>query len=93
MIYTAMTRGVTPYDDIKAVSNGRVNYAKGCERWSNNDSGFQDAIAAAKDANIAVALVGTWSLDWDELWAGVNATTGEHIDITNLNLVGAIPHH
>lgn len=70
-------------------SNTKVTYAQGCERWSNDQSGFPEAIAAAKEAEVAVVVVGTWSRDQNELWAGLNATTGEHVDVHNLNLVGA----
>ncbi|KAI0408407.1 glycoside hydrolase family 3 protein [Xylaria palmicola] len=85
-------RGVTPLDGIKAASKGKVTYAKGCERWSNDQSGFTEAIAAAEAADVAVVVVGTWSRDQDELWGGLNATTGEHVDVHKLNLVGAMPH-
>ncbi|KAI1490778.1 glycoside hydrolase superfamily [Biscogniauxia mediterranea] len=90
--YEAQYRGVTPLDGIQAASTGTVTYAKGCERWSNDQSGFAEAIAAAEAADVAVVVVGTWSRDQDELWAGLNATTGEHIDMHSLNLVGAMPH-
>lgn len=34
--------------------------------------------------------VGTWSLDQTLLWTpGTNATTGEHVDLSSLSLVGA----
>lgn len=91
VIHTAMSRGVTPLDGIEALSEGRVTYAQGCERWSNDESGFDEAIAAAEDSDVAVVVVGTWSRDQNELWAGLNATTGEHIDVASLNLVGAMP--
>ncbi|KPM38393.1 Periplasmic beta-glucosidase [Neonectria ditissima] len=91
VIHTAMSRGVTPLDGIKAASKGKVTYAKGCERWSNDDSGFDEAVAAAEAADVAVVVVGTWSRDQNELWGGLNATTGEHIDVSNLDLVGAMP--
>ncbi|KAI1498787.1 glycoside hydrolase superfamily [Biscogniauxia marginata] len=90
--YRAQYRGVTPLDGIQAASTGTVTYAKGCERWSSDQSGFEEAIAAAESADVAVVVVGTWSRDQDELWAGLNATTGEHIDTHSLNLVGAMPH-
>ncbi|OTB02165.1 glycoside hydrolase family 3 protein [Hypoxylon sp. CI-4A] len=90
--YKSQYRGVTPLDGIKAASTGEVTYAKGCERWSSDQSGFAEAIAAAEDVDVAVVVVGTWSRDQDELWGGLNATTGEHVDISNLNLVGAMPH-
>ena len=90
--YQSSTRGVTPLDGIREASRGQVTYAQGCERWSNDRSGFPEAVAAAEAADVAVVVVGTWSRDQNELWAGVNATTGEHIDVSNLNLVGAMPH-
>lgn len=61
----------------------------GTERWSNDESGFPEAIAAAEAADVAVVLVGTWSRDQQELWQGLNATTGEHVDVADLGLVGA----
>lgn len=90
--YKAQYRGVTPLDGIKAASTGKVTYAQGCERWSNDQSGFAEAVAAAEEADVAVVVVGTWSRDQDGLWGGLNATTGEHVDVHNLNLVGAMPH-
>lgn len=83
--------GSTPLEGIRAASKGTVTYAKGCERWSNDESGFAEAIARASAADVAVVVVGTWSRDQIELWAGFNATTGEHIDVSSLNLVGAMP--
>jgi beta-glucosidase len=91
VIYTSMSRGVTPLDGIEAASEGTVTYAQGCERWSNDDSGFDEAVAAAEAADVAVVVVGTWSRDQNELWEGLNATTGESVDTSNLNLVGAMP--
>jgi beta-glucosidase len=81
---------VTPLQGIQRATNGTVTYAQGCERWSNDQSGFPDAVAAAKAADVAVVVVGTWSRDQNELWAGLNATTGEHVDVASLNLVGAM---
>ncbi|ORY61344.1 glycoside hydrolase superfamily [Pseudomassariella vexata] len=89
--YKASLRGVTPLAGIKAASEGTVTYAQGCERWSNDESGFAEAVAAAEAADVAVVVVGTWSRDQGELWTGLNATTGEHIDTSSLNLVGAMP--
>jgi beta-glucosidase len=83
--------GVSPLDGIKVASKGIISYAKGCERWSNDESGFPEAVATASAADVAVVVVGTWSRDQIELWAGFNSTTGEHIDVSSLNLVGAMP--
>lgn len=88
--YQSYLRGVTPYDGIKAASTGTVTFAQGCERWSSDESGFDEAVAAAEAADVAVVVVGTWSRDQNELWAGLNATTGEHIDVNDLHLVGAM---
>jgi beta-glucosidase len=30
--------------------------------------------------------------DQNQLWAGLNATTGEHVDVSDFKLVGAMPH-
>ncbi|KAK2061310.1 glycosyl hydrolase family 3 N terminal domain-containing protein [Colletotrichum caudatum] len=90
VIHTAMERGVTPLDGIRTASEGIVTYAKGGERWSNDQSGFPEAIAAAEAADVAIVIVGTWSRDQNELWAGLNATTGEHIDVHDFKLVGAM---
>ncbi|KAF1995034.1 glycoside hydrolase family 3 protein [Amniculicola lignicola CBS 123094] len=81
---------ITPLKGIQGVSTGTVTFAQGCERWSNDQSGFPDAVAAANAADVAVVLVGTWSRDQQELWQGLNATTGEHVDVASLNLVGAM---
>lgn len=89
--HKASERGVTPLAGIKAASNGTVTFAQGCERWSNDESGFEEAITAAEAADVAVVMVGTWSRDQYELWRGYNATTGEHIDQASLDLVGAMP--
>jgi len=55
-------RGVTPLDGIKAASKGKITYAQGCERWSTDQSGFPEAVAAASAADVAVVVVGTWSV-------------------------------
>ncbi|KAK8085046.1 hypothetical protein PG997_006317 [Apiospora hydei] len=93
--YTAAksaSRGVTPFDGIRAASSGQVTYSEGCERWSSDRTGFASAVSVAQAADVAIVVVGTWSRDQNELWAGLNATTGEHVDAHNLNLVGAMPH-
>ncbi|KAK6603277.1 glycosyl hydrolase family 3 [Botrytis cinerea] len=88
----SMYHGVTPLDGIQAASSGSITYAQGCERWSNDQSGFEEAISVAQAADVAVVVVGTWSRDQNQLWQGLNATTGEHVDVSSLNLVGAMPH-
>ncbi|KAK0625117.1 glycoside hydrolase family 3 protein [Bombardia bombarda] len=92
VVYNSSRRGVTPYDGIKAVvgkGGGKASYVQGCERWSTSQAGFEDAVAAVEAADVAVVVVGTWSRDQNELWMGLNATTGEHVDVDSLDLVGA----
>ncbi|KAJ5958708.1 Glycoside hydrolase superfamily [Penicillium vulpinum] len=91
VVYRSQYRGVTPLEGIKAAVNdeSQVFYAEGCDRASTDESGFAEAIEAAEKADVAVVVVGTWSRDQGELWTGVNATTGEHVDTDDLSLVGA----
>ncbi|PNS15031.1 Periplasmic beta-glucosidase [Sphaceloma murrayae] len=91
VVYQSQYRGVQYLQGIQeAVADpSQVSYAKGCDRWSTDESGFQEAIDAANGADVTVLIVGTWSRDQNELWQGLNATTGEHVDVADLNLVGA----
>ncbi|KAG8985853.1 hypothetical protein FRB90_004400, partial [Tulasnella sp. 427] len=92
VFHGAAANGISPLDGIKKLlgnTNVKVNYAEGCKLWSNDQSGFNDAVTAAKNSDAAVVFVGTWSRDQTELWAGLNATTGEHVDVSDLGLVGA----
>jgi beta-glucosidase len=87
-------------DPLQGLQNALINstttveYAQGCQRWSNDQSGFPEAISLAKDSDVAIVMVGTWTRDQDELWGvcpgGCNATTGEHNDQSDLSLVGAM---
>lgn len=91
VVYESQYRGVQYLEGIQNASgsNASITYAQGCERWSNDQSGFPEAIAAAESADVAVVIIGTWSRDQVELWEGLNATTGEHVDVSSLDLVGA----
>ncbi|KAK4569433.1 hypothetical protein LTR86_003196 [Recurvomyces mirabilis] len=88
----ALFGGVTPLQGIRnAVGNaGSVTFAQGCQRWSADESGIAEAVKVAEAADVAVVVVGTWSRDQNELWQGLNATTGEHVDLASLDLVGAM---
>ncbi|KAF8610347.1 glycoside hydrolase [Ceratobasidium sp. AG-I] len=92
VFYGAKDNGVSPLEGFKQVlagTNVQVNYAEGCKLWSASEEGFPEAVAAAQKSDVAVVAVGTWSLDQTLLWSGVNATTGEHVDVSDLALVGA----
>lgn len=84
VVYESQYRGVQYLEGIQNAvgpsANATVTYALGCERWSTDESGIPEAVESAKNADVAVVIVGTWSRDQNELWAGLNATTGEHID-------------
>ncbi|KAI3598503.1 glycoside hydrolase family 3 protein [Moniliophthora roreri] len=94
VFFNASLNGITPLEGFKqflrnASSSTTINYAEGCKLWSNDESGFGEAVNAAKSSDVAIVMVGTWSRDQTELWAGLNATTGEHVDVHDLGLVGA----
>ncbi|KAG8943685.1 hypothetical protein FRC04_002585 [Tulasnella sp. 424] len=92
VFHGADANGISPLDGFKKLLTGtnvKINYAEGTKLWSNDESGFPDAVTAAKNSDAAVVFVGTWTRDQTELWAGLNATTGEHVDVSDLGLVGA----
>ncbi|KAF5364585.1 hypothetical protein D9758_005612 [Tetrapyrgos nigripes] len=95
VFFNASLAGISPLDGFTqflsdASSSTKINFAQGCELWSNDESGFDEAVAAASNSDVAIVMVGTWSLDQTLLWQpGTNATTGEHVDIHDLGLVGA----
>ncbi|KAK8195278.1 glycoside hydrolase family 3 protein [Phyllosticta capitalensis] len=82
-------RGITPLAGLRSASTGTITYTRGCDPWSNDESSIPAAVSAASSADAAVVVVGTWSRDQTELWEGLNATTGEHVDVSSLALVGA----
>ncbi|KAG9309769.1 family 3 glycoside hydrolase [Chiua virens] len=89
----ASNNGITPlqgFAEFLANTSVKINFAEGCKLWSNDDSGFPDAVIAAQESDVAIVMVGTWSLDQTLLATpGTNATTGERIDLSDLSLVGA----
>ncbi|SJL14428.1 related to beta-glucosidase [Armillaria ostoyae] len=95
VFFNASNNGISPLtgfqEYLRSISSAtQINYAEGCKRWSNDESGFDEAVSAAEASDAAVVMVGTWSLDQTLLWTpGTNATTGEHVDVADLALVGA----
>ncbi|KAK0200569.1 glycoside hydrolase superfamily [Desarmillaria ectypa] len=95
VFFNASNNGISPLtgfqEYLRSISSAtQINYAEGCKRWSNDESGFDEAVSAAEASDVAVVMVGTWSLDQTLLWTpGTNATTGEHVDVADLALVGA----
>ena len=93
VFFNASNNGITPlqgFAELLVNTSVKINFAEGCKLWSNDQSGFPKAIEAAKESDVAIVMVGTWSLDQTLLWTpGTNATTGEHVDLSDLGLVGA----
>ncbi|EED84431.1 hypothetical protein POSPLDRAFT_46915 [Postia placenta Mad-698-R] len=93
VFHNATLNCLTPlqgFTELLASTYVRINFAQGCELWSNDESQIPAAVAAAEASDAAIVMVGTWSLDQTLLWEpGTNATTGEHVDLSSLALVGA----
>ncbi|KIK63658.1 glycoside hydrolase family 3 protein [Collybiopsis luxurians FD-317 M1] len=95
VFFNASLNGITPLAGFQeflsnSSSSTKVNFAQGCELWSNDQSGIAEAVSTAQASDVAIVMVGTWSLDQTLLWTpGTNATTGEHVDLSDLSLVGA----
>ncbi len=62
-----------------------INYAQGCDGWSQNKTGFAEAMAAAQKSDIVILVVGTSSGTFTD---NKNATCGEGFDLTDLKLPG-----
>ena len=93
VFFNASNNGISPlagFTQLLSNTSVEITHEQGCELWSNDPSGIPAAIAAAKAADASVVMVGTWTLDQTLLWTpGTNATTGEHVDVSDLGLVGA----
>ncbi|KAG6899363.1 hypothetical protein C0993_010914, partial [Termitomyces sp. T159_Od127] len=91
----ASKRGITLLEGFRQLlanvsSETKINFALGSELWSDDEAGIPAAVDAARNSDVAVAMVGTWSLNQTNLWLpGTNATTGKHVDLSELGLVGA----
>ncbi len=66
-------------------SSTRVIYAKGCEVIGGGKEGFAKAIDAARQADVAVVVVGEHHRDGTH---GVQPTDGEGYDVAGLDLTG-----
>lgn len=72
----------TIYEAIKAQAEGEVTYARGCDIRSDDTGGFDEAVALAQDADVAVLVLGEKSGLDDK------ATSGESRDRADLNFPG-----
>lgn len=64
------------------VSDENVCYAKGCELMGGDRSGFAEAVAAAKGADVVIMVLG------GKNGSGTNCTVGENLDSTSIDLPG-----
>jgi beta-glucosidase len=80
--------GVTPLQGIRAIVGDRVslNYAMGCDTYSQNKEGIPAAVEAAAKSDVAVVFVGSASASPG--YPHPNATSGEGYDLTDLALPG-----
>lgn len=63
-----------------------VNYAEGCDWWSQDSSGIAEAVEMASKNDVIVAVVGTRSTFLGR--GPKNSTTGEAFDLSSLDLPG-----
>jgi beta-glucosidase len=80
--------GVTLLQGLKSVvgDNLQVNYAQGCDWWSQDKSGIATAVKAAESSDIVIVAIGTRST---YLGRGPkNSTSGEGFDLSSLELPG-----
>ncbi|MCW3092914.1 MAG: glycosyl hydrolase family 3 [Ferruginibacter sp.] len=80
--------GVTPLQGIKTIVGDKtdLNYAKGCDTYSQNREGIQEAVAAALKSDVAVIFVGSASSSSGRAYP--NGTSGEGFDLSDLTLPG-----
>ena len=62
VFFNASLKGISPLDGFKqflsnSSSSTKINFAQGCELWSNDDSGFADAVHAAQSSDVAIVMV------------------------------------
>lgn len=80
--------GVTPLQGIEAIAGNQVkiNYAQGCDIHSQNRSGFTQAVAAARNSEVALIFVGAMSGAPGRPWP--NSVSGESFDLSDIVLTG-----
>lgn len=75
---------VTPLEGIRQKVPAQVIYAKGCDVFGEDKSGFAEAVAAARSADVSVVVLGE---NWRYHPKG--GSNGEGRDIATLDLTGA----
>ncbi len=64
------------------VPGAEVRYAKGCEITGQDRGGFAEAVAAAREAEVAVVVLG------EREWYAPECTIGENCDVASIELTG-----
>jgi len=79
--------GISALKGLQKIVDNKIiiNYSKGCDAWSQNKSGFTEAVEAAKKSDVAIIVVGTESGTFTD---NTNATCGEGYDLSDLKLPG-----
>jgi beta-glucosidase len=72
----------------KVSPSTRVVYVKGCGILSPDKSGFPEAVRAAKNAGVAIVVVGEQQEDGDDREGVEHRTDGEGHDVASLDLTG-----
>ena len=62
VFFNASLNGVSPLQGFKdylanTSSSTKINYAEGCKLWSNDESGFEEAVNAAQSSDVAIVMV------------------------------------
>src|SRR5690606_33512824 len=100
--YTAIQaegKGTTVLQGIKNIAEGEVTYVKGCSVRGKSKAGFPEAVAAAKNSDVVILVLGgssmrNFDLEFDSNGAAIvsdNPTDmdcGEGVDLADLKLGG-----
>lgn len=83
--------GVTPLQGIrdKVGSQVQINYAKGCNLTSMDESGIREAVEAVKRSEVCILFCGSASAALARDYK--SSTCGEGFDLNDLTLTGAQP--
>lgn len=81
--------GINFLEGFKQVAGTKVkvNYAEGCDWWSQNKNGIAEAVKAAESSDLAIVCIGTRSTFLGR--SPLYSTAGEGFDLSSLELPGA----
>lgn len=81
--------GITPLDGIKNLAGTKlkVNFAKGCDIATLDESGIKEAVSMAKKSDVAVVFCGSSSTAFVRS-SKIASTSGEGIDLNDISLTG-----